>query len=211
MMIKTRWALYTRELVCNVLRASSSKERWSFSLEAFTLLLGLEKCLHGLVGPADATSIHECHTMHRKALLKMLSPTFPHGSAHIENLTWVFTMSHGTEMSACPACLEVLEQGRGMIRFVNHIFEPWAFGVLSKETWTQGLNLVHLQHHSSSIATFVHHAKVKTRRNWIGLRWCPGVIGLNENNRKEFAPVRLIPYDILSVYLGCLACGAWWK
>lgn len=157
MMIKARWALYTHELVCNVLRASSSKERWSFSLQAFSVWRNASMAW----GPADATSIHEFHTVHRKALLKMLSPTFPHGSAHIENLTWVFTISHVTEMSVCPALLEVLEQGRGMIRFVNHIFEPWDFGALSKETWTQGLKLVHLQQHSSLIATFVHYAKQK--------------------------------------------------
>lgn len=40
--------------------------------------------------------------MHRKALLKMLSPNFPRGSAPMESRTWVFTMSPFPEMSEGP-------------------------------------------------------------------------------------------------------------
>lgn len=84
----------------HVLRASSSKERWSFSLEALASLLSLEKRLRGLM--PSCHSIHEFQIMHGEALLKMLSPTFPHGSAHMESLAWVFTISHVTEMSVEP-------------------------------------------------------------------------------------------------------------
>lgn len=54
----------------------------------------------------------------------MFSPSFPHGSVYIEDLTWSFTFFHVTEMSVGSELQEVWEQARDMIRFVNRIFEP---------------------------------------------------------------------------------------
>ena len=90
-------------------------------------------------------SIHELHLMHRKALLQMLAPTFPHGSVHTEIPTWVFTISYVTVMSARPWITGGFGAGEGMIRSVNHTSEVWTFGVRWEEVWSQGLNLIHLQ------------------------------------------------------------------
>lgn len=195
----------------HVFRASSSKERWSFNLEALTSHFGFEKCLHSLM--PSCNSIHEFQIMHRKALLKMLSPTFLRGSAHVESLTWVFTISDVTEMSVGPGTTGGLGAGEGHDQICWSHLESGALGALSKGSMNPGPEF-----NSSSTLQFFDLLRLfimgdRTFEKKL-TRFEPRPRGQRtqwRSNGKEFGLVCLVHCDILSVHSGCLAHRAGWK
>lgn len=150
--------------------------------------------------------IHEFQIMHRKALLKMLSPTFPHGSAQMESPTRVFTISHVTGMSVGPWTTRGLGAREGHDQICWSHLEAWALRSLLKEARTQGLNLIHLQHHSSLTCYLCSLCETEhLRRNSIGLRWYPGVTGLNERAIRR----SLLLSVLFTVTSSVSTLGAW--